>query len=138
MIGEQPDVPFFNGEEPSQYTQDAIEFCKEFERHRRATEEFNKFVVDFDLFEEKSVTLSQRQPDGTEQQVKVADYFAISEEKLNALPHDAFIRLRDQGVLGPIYAHLVSLLNWSKIIQRTLIRAEAMAQAQQRATTPLG
>jgi hypothetical protein len=28
MIGENPEVPFFNGDEPSQYTQDAIEFCK--------------------------------------------------------------------------------------------------------------
>lgn len=139
MIGENPDVPFFEGDQPSKYTQDAIEFCTEFERHRRNTEEFTRILSEYDLFEEKSVTLTGRNPDGTDAPPqKVADYFAISEEKLNALPHDAFIRLRDQGVLGPAYAHLVSLLLWPKIIQRALLRAEAQAQAQVRATTPLG
>lgn len=131
MVGENPDVPFFEGDQPSKYTQDAIEFCKEFERHRRGTEEFVRILSDLDLFEEKTVSLTGRNPDGTESAPqKVADYFAVSEEKLNALPHDAFMRLRDQGVLGPVYAHLISLLSWPKIIQRALMRAEAMAQQQ--------
>lgn len=129
MIGDAPEVPFFEGDQPSKYTQDAIEFCKEFERHRRGTEEFIRILSDLDLFEEKSVSLTGRNPDGSEAEPqKVADYFAVSEEKLNQLPHDAFIRLRDQGVLGPIYAHLVSLLSWPKIVQRALLRAEARAQ----------
>lgn len=138
MIGENPDVAFFEGDQPTQYTQDAIEFCKEFERHRRATDEFVRVLVEMDLFEEKSVALTPRNPDGSEgQPQKIADYFAVSEEKLNALTADQFIRLRDQGVLGPIYAHLVSLLSWPKIIQRALMRAEAMARAQERANVPL-
>ncbi|NDC58785.1 MAG: peptidase [Alphaproteobacteria bacterium] len=138
MIGEQPDVPFFEGEQPSRYTQDAIEFCTEFERHRRNTEEFTKILSELDLFEEKTVTLTGRNPDGSDAPPqKVADYFAISEEKLNALSPEAFLRLRDQGVLGPTYAHLVSLLLWPKIIQRALMRAESMAQADMRASTPL-
>jgi len=138
MIGENPDVPFFDGDQPSQYTQDAIEFCTEFERHRQNTEEFTRVLTEFDLFEEKTVTLTGRNPDGSEAPPqKVADYFAISEEKLNALPNDAFMRLREQGILGPAYAHLVSLLLWPKVIQRALLRAEAQNQADMRAATPL-
>ena len=41
----------------------------------------------------------------------IADYFAISEEKLNALPADKFQELREKGVLAPAYAHLISLLD---------------------------
>lgn len=138
MVGENPEVPFFEGDQPSKYTQDAIEFCTEFERHRQNTEAFTKILTEFDLFEEKTVTLTGRNPDGSEgAPQKVADYFAISEEKLNTLPPEAFLRLRDQGVLGPVYAHLVSLLLWPKIIQRALLRAEAQAQATTRAQTPL-
>jgi hypothetical protein len=137
MVGEYPEVPFFENGQPSKYTEEAIEFCKEFERHRRGTEDFVQQLIALDLFEEKSVTIAQNGPDGSTQEVKIADYFAVSEEKLNALPHDAFIRLRDQGILGPLYAHMVSLLTWPKIVQRTMIRAEAMAEAQRRATTPL-
>ena len=84
------------------------------------------------------MTLTGRNPDGSDAPPqKVADYYAISEEKLNALSPEAFLRLRYQGVLGPTYAHLVSLLLWPKIIQRALMRAESMAQADMRASTPL-
>jgi hypothetical protein len=138
MIGEMPEVPLFEGDQPSQYTQDAIEFCKEFERHRQSTDEFVRMLKELDLFEEKAVTLTQRNPDGSPAgEQKVADYFAVSEEKLNALSHDQYLRLRDTGVIGPVFAHLVSLMNWQKVIQRAVLRAEAAAQAQARATTPL-
>jgi hypothetical protein len=60
MIGENPDIPLFNGDQPSQYTQEAIEFCKEFERHRRLTEELVGLLKQNDLFEPKSVTLTNR------------------------------------------------------------------------------
>lgn len=137
MIGENPEVPFFNGDEPSQYTQDAIEFCKEFERHRLATEAFVSTIDGLGLFEEKDITLAQTLPDGKQEQAKIADYFAISEEKLNALPLDKVQQLREQGMFGPIYAHLISLLSWSKIINRGLSLATAEMQAQARASTPL-
>ena len=68
-------------------------------------------------------------PDGTEQSQKIADYFAIDEAKLAALPADKLAQLRDQGALGVIYAHLISLMNWPRIIQKTLRRSEGAAEA---------
>jgi SapC len=129
MIGENPEIPFFNGDKPSKYTEDAIEFLKEFERHRQATEFFIKAVDEAGLFEEKSVSLSQTDEKGEEQQVKIADYFAISEEKLNALSSEKFQELREKGVLAPAYAHIISLLTWPKIIHRALTIATAEAEA---------
>ena len=40
MVSSTPDVKFFEGEQASKFTEDAIEFRKEFERQRRATVEF--------------------------------------------------------------------------------------------------
>lgn len=121
MVSENPDMPFFDGDQPSKFTQDAIEFCKEFERQRRATAEFVKMIESYGLFEEKSVTFQPRDAQGNEGPAqKVADYWAVSEEKLNQLPADKFLELRDNGLLGAIYAHMVSLLNWSQILQRAL------------------
>ncbi len=137
MIGENPDVPLFNGNEPSQYTQEAMEFCKEFERHRRTTENFLALVTEMNLFEQKSVSIANRRPDGTEEQQVVAEYFAIDEEKLTNLPNDQFMRLKDNGALGPMYAHMVSLLQWPKVIQRAMYRFQAMTEAN-RGATPLG
>jgi hypothetical protein len=127
MIGENPDVPLFNGNEPSQYTTEAMEFCKEFERHRRTTENFLALVNEMNLFEQKTVSITNRRPDGTEEQQVVAEYFAIDEEKLTNLPNDKFLKLKDNGALGPMYAHMVSLLQWPKIIQRAMYRFQAGA-----------
>jgi hypothetical protein len=137
MIGEQPDVPLFDGDQPSQYTQEAMEFCKEFERHRRTTENFVKLMGDLDLFSLKTVALTNRRPDGQEEQQVIAEYFAIDEEKLGAMSNEQFIQLKDNGALGPAYAHMVSLLQWPKIIQRAMLRAQGAQGAQARAQTPL-
>ena len=131
MVTNQPEVPFFENGQPSKFTNDAIEFCKEFERQRQATAEFGKILGDLDLFEQKTVSFQPRDAQGNEMgaQQKIADYWAVSEEKLNALPAEKFIELRDNGALGAIYAHLISLMNWQNVIQRA-VRIQSAAQAQ--------
>lgn len=122
MISSVPEVPFFENGEPSKFTNDAIEFCKEFERQRRATAEFSKVMQKFGLLEQKTVAFQPRDAQGNETgpQQKIADYFAVSEEKLNNLAPDQFVELRNSGAIGAAYAHLVSLLNWQNVIQRAL------------------
>jgi hypothetical protein len=121
MIGENPDLPLFMGDQPTEYTKNAMEFLQDFERNRRATDEFVKVVSDMDILEEKSVTFTPNNPDGTQgQTVKVADYIAVSEEKLMALPAAKFLELKQSGALAGIYAHLVSLLQWQKLVNRAV------------------
>jgi len=123
MVSNQPDVKFFEGEQASQFTQDAIEFCKEFERQRRATTEFVELLEKASLFEQKSVAFTPRDAQGNAGETqKIADYWAISEEGLNALPDAKFQDIRNTGALAAVYAHMVSLLNWQRLIQRTLRR----------------
>ncbi len=62
----------------------------------------------------------------------IAEYYAISETKLNALPHDKFVELRDNGALHQIYAHLTSLFGWDRII------AESMLRGNIAPVTPMG
>lgn len=130
MVSDSPEIAFFENGQPSKFTNDAIEFCKEFERQRRATSEFADILKKFDLFEQKSVAFQPRDPSGNPvgPQQKIADYWAVSEEKLNALPAEQFMELKNNGAIGAIYAHMISLLNWSRIIQRA-IRANEGAQA---------
>jgi hypothetical protein len=61
----------------------------------------------------------------------VAEYYAVSEEKLNKLPSEDFVKLRDNGALGQIYAHLISTLGWDKLYAKALVRRqqEALAEA---------
>lgn len=109
--------PLFKDDgEPSEYTANAIKFCEDFETERRRTEAFVKMLKDMDLFHIREATYQQPNPDGTVTPVKLAEYFAVSEEKLNALPADKLVELRDTGALEKIYNHLTSLVGWDRLI----------------------
>jgi hypothetical protein len=75
------------------------------------------------LFEQKSVSFTPRDAQGNAGPTqKIADYWAISEDGLNALPEGKFNDIRNTGALAAIYAHMVSLMNWQRVIQRTMRR----------------
>lgn len=130
LVSQQPDIPFFSGTEASQYTKDAIEFLKNFEQQRQLTTKLSEVLIELDLFEPKSVTYQPRDPQGGLQEpVKLADYYAISLERLNNVSAQKIVEMRDNGALAAIYAHNLSLLNWQRIIERAMKASAAAAQA---------
>jgi hypothetical protein len=139
VTSSQPEIPLFENGEPSSFTQNAIQFCQEFERQRRATEEFVAIVRRMNLFEQKSVAFQPRDEQGNPvgEQQKIADYWAIDENKLNELTDEQFKELRSNGALGAIYAHMISLLNWQRLITRALTKAQADRAAAPAADAPV-
>ena len=124
FIVEGGDMPFFENGQPSEYTKNCIEFCNNFEMERQRTVSFVQLLKDLDLFETKTASFTPMNPDGTQgEPQKIADYFGVSEEKLNKLPAEKFIELRDNGALGQIYAHLLSLVGWDRLIAVAMARA---------------
>jgi hypothetical protein len=119
MISDKPDVAFFDKGELSDYAKGAIEFCNNFEGEVQRTLSFVALMTELDLFEKKEARFTP--PDGGESQL-VAEYNAISETKLNALPVETLKDLRDNGALAQVYAHLVSLLGWDRLIVKAMLR----------------
>ncbi len=103
--------------EPTEYTTNAIKFCEDFEGERRSTESFVKLIQDLDLLDTRQATFTPPNADGTPgQPVVLAEYFAVSEEKLNKLPAEKLVELRDNGALERIYNHLTSLAGWDRLV----------------------
>lgn len=129
MLSSTPELPFFEGDKPSRYTQEAIQFCREFDMLGRRTQDFVKMMEQHDLFELTPLALPKAKPDGTpDQPQKIGEYLRISEQRLNALPKDTYLDLRDKGVTAVMHAHLLSLGLWPKILSRA---------ARIQASTPL-
>jgi hypothetical protein len=129
MLSSTPELPFFEKDQPSRYTQEAINFCREFDMLGRRTEEFAKLMTKHDLFELTPLALPRAKKDGTpDEPQKIGEYLRISEQKLNALPKETFLELRDRGVTAVMHAHLLSLALWPKILSRA---------ARIQASTPL-
>ena len=123
FIVEGGDMPFFENGEPSEYTRNCIEFCNNFEMERQRTVGFVELLKELDLFEQKTANFTPQNADGTTgEPQKIADYFGVSEDKLNALPPEKLVELRDNGALGQIYAHMLSLVGWDRLIAVALGR----------------
>lgn len=126
-IAENAEYPFFeaNGE-PSAYTQSCIQFCNDFDTQVRTTRNFVAMLKDLDLFEVRSASFTPQNIDGSPagDTRKIADFFAVSETKLNALPADKLLELRSTGALQQIYAHLNSLFGWERLIVRAVAREQ--------------
>lgn len=130
VIGENPDVPFFENRELTQYSKDCIKFCEDFENDRGKSMQFVNRLKELDLFEHREATFTPAKADGSAGETQVvAGFFAVSEAKLNALPAETIIELRDLGYLQVIYAHLMSLMQWDRLISLTIVRRMEEAQA---------
>lgn len=123
MVGENPDAPFFEDGEPSAYTKGAIDFCNNFEQEAQRTLSFVNLLKELDLFEEKTATYTPPGANGAATAPQtIAQYQGVSEAKLNALPADKLKDLTANGALSQIYAHLISLFGWDRLIVKAMLR----------------
>ena len=124
-VAEKSEYPFFeaNGE-PTAYTKNCIQFCNDFDAQVRMTTQFSGVLKQLDLLETRSASFTPQNADGSAagEPQKIADFFAVSEAKLLALPADKLAELRTSGALQQIYAHLNSLFGWERLIVRAMSR----------------
>jgi SapC protein len=124
MISDQPDAAFFEDGEPSAFTRGAIDFCNNFEQEAQRTLSFVNLLKEMDLFEEKTATFTPPAgPDGkVGQPQNIATYQGVSEAKLAALSGEQLKTLTSTGALTQIYAHLISLYGWDRLIVKAMLR----------------
>jgi hypothetical protein len=119
MVSENAETPFFNGQEPTKFTRDAVDFLSSFEQQRRETLAFVARLKELDLFDNANVTVTPGRPDGSPgDPVVVAEYVAVSADKLKALAPATLAELRDSGHLAAMYVHMHSLRAWQWLLKR--------------------
>ncbi|HET9160829.1 MAG TPA: SapC family protein [Caulobacteraceae bacterium] len=127
LIGPNAEFPLFKDDgSPTDYTQRCIDFCQQFDVERKRTEEFVKLMRDHQLIESRVQTHTPTNPDGTPgQPVQIAEYGAVNEQKLIDLPDDKYLELKKTGAIGLIYAHLISLGGWERLVALQIARNNA-------------
>ncbi len=124
VVEKDPTQNFFDGDQPTQFTNDAFEFLKQFEQDRRATEAMVERFKELDLFEQKEMNFQGQNPDGTPaEKQKIADYFAITDEKIRALDPKIQAEFINNGFMAVAYSHMISLNNWQRLVNMTLARS---------------
>ena len=102
---------FVPGEDQSPLVANAVKFLMGYQRDAAATQALSKRLVELDLLEASSVTLT---PPGGEER-RFDGFFVVSEERLRALTPDVVHELVQNGVLGVVYAHMLSLSNVARL-----------------------
>jgi len=124
VTNKKPERPFFEKNDASAFTQEAIQFLENFEQNRAFTDVLVKRFKELDLFEMKDMHFQGNNPDGSlAERQKIAEYFAVTDEKLRALDEKTLKELNDSGMLAAAYAHMLSLGNWQRLVNMTLRRA---------------
>ncbi|MBT3412164.1 MAG: SapC family protein [Halieaceae bacterium] len=124
-IVEDFETPFFDKDGLSKQTQTMIDFCGQFEAERRRTKEFSDKLSELGLLTEQQVRTN-----GGEQPQSIGSYFAVDVEKLNLLSSTELTDLHQAGYLSFIFAHMFSLENWGRLLNR---RVKLIAEADARA-----
>jgi hypothetical protein len=120
------DTPFIdaNGEATGHW-QETVRLIQEMENARRQTLELTAALAEHQLLEpfEAHAVASEGG------RLRLAGMYRVSEEKLNALPDKTIRKMMKKGLLSRIYAHLISLENFQRLLNLRLEREQQKGQA---------
>ena len=104
----------------------AVNFLGEFQQNVARTKWFMQQLLKHNLLEARNVRLQKDGKDGQEgKAINLNGLFVVNEEKLRALDAETTHELIREGVLGWIYAHLLSLANIDRLAFRLSEREQA-------------
>jgi len=112
-FGEEEGEKLFDDEgKETSFLKDVVKFLLTYDRDFQLTKQFVDKLEKLELFQGIEATVKTQ--DG--KTVIIKNLLAVEENKFNNLPNDKVVELFKKGFLGTIYAHLMSLTNFSKIV----------------------
>jgi len=112
VIEENGDQPFFDKDgKPTDLANNALEFCKSYHAAAGQTVKFSKALVEANILVDREAELNV----AGGKKIKFSGFQIIDEEKLSKLDDKTFLKLREDGWLPYIYAHLFSGAQWSRM-----------------------
>ncbi len=124
MVSETPEEPFFGDGDLSEATRQRAAFCQNYHYEQQRTRAFGEMLTRLDLLRLQALNQTV---DGQEQ--RIAEYYAVDPDRLEALPEATVGELFREGFLAAILAHLFSLDNWQELLRLRSLRASGEAPA---------
>jgi hypothetical protein len=119
--GGKDTLALYDGENPSELTKNALEFCTAFQNHYQVTQAFCQALKEADL-------LTPTRSDAklfNGREIQLAGFQVIDEKKFGALPDDKLLDLHKKGWLPLIYFALMSASNWRNLSNMAGAREKA-------------
>ena len=131
-FGADEGQPLFNASgEPTDYLKSVLAFLQDYQAQLERTDSFLKTLREFDLL--MDVAANVNLPGG--KRYSMAGLMMVDERKLKALPDEKILRLFHSGELALVYNHLISIGNFTHLLNRAA--ATKLAASSER-TLPTG
>ena len=114
-VSDKPEHPFFEGAKLADHYQSIVDFCGQYEAERIRTESFCNKLKELDLL---AVQEAQHKPPGGDEEQTLAKYVSVDSGRLNELDDGTVHDLFKNGFLAAVFAHLFSLENWHRLVDR--------------------
>lgn len=107
LVGDfEEGLPLFDGEQPSEATQNILKFCEEFEVSAQRTNQFMEELKKLELLIDGELSVQA----GTDTQPAVYRGFQmVDEEKFREMRGDELRKINQNGILALLVAHMFSL-----------------------------
>ena len=112
MISTEGEYALFDGENPSEFTKSAMEFCAALRHQGDATDEFVKALQEHDLLMKNDAQIEM--PTGA--RLQLSGFLIVDPKKFDSLPDNIYLSWRRKGWIGLIYAHLLSSHRWQNLV----------------------
>lgn len=114
VVNEEEGVALFdeNGEE-SEFLARRKEALGTYFEHAHITRAFTEVLVEKDLLTQQNMEI-----DFKGEKIQINGLYLVDEKKLNELSDEDFLLLRKRGFLAPIYAHLNSMHQVHRLVQK--------------------
>jgi hypothetical protein len=123
-FGADEGQPLFNAKaEPTDYLKGVLAFLQDYQVQIARTEVFARDLRDIGLLTEVSAKVEL----GGGESYAMTGLLMVDERKLQALPDDQVLRLFRSGGLAWVYAHLMSIGNFGRLLPKPAANAAAPA-----------
>jgi hypothetical protein len=112
LLQETGEFSLFEGDNPSEFTKSAMEFCAALRQQGDTTDEFVKALKEYDLLVPNDAEINAQ--DGS--RLQLSGFLIIDPKKFDALPDNVVLQWRKKGWLGLVYAQLLSSHRWQNLV----------------------
>lgn len=128
LVGEFEDGnALFDGETPSEVTNQVLKFCEEFEMSAQRTNAFMKELKESELLIDGEVSI---QPSDSQQPFVYRGFQMVDEQKLRDAHGDKLRKMNQNGMLPLLFAHLFSLPLIREIFGKQMQQGKILPQGE--------
>lgn len=125
LVGEYDEgAPLFEGETPTEATNNILKFCEEFEMSAQRTVQFMAELQQSGLLMDGEVSIQMQ---GSDEPVVYRGFTMVNEEKVRELRGDELRKMNQNGLLALIFAHLYSMQLMREVFLKQLQQGKGPA-----------